>query len=428
MRQPEPYVDRAMVGSVFFGPVRVLAGAAFVLGHARHALRDSRRFGPVPVGAPRGGPCSASGRRAAPAPLELPHLPSCGASHDIAIRAFEADMIPRLKTRRWGYNGVAPGPTIVARRGRPAVVRIANQLPARHPDLGYVPATSTHLHGSASLPQYNGYANDLTRPGQYKDYEYPNFQDARTLWYHDHGVHYTAPNVYMGLAGMYVMLDDLEQSLPIPHGRYDVPLVVQDASLNARGQLRHDDNGHSGIYGDMILVNGKPWPVMKVDRRKYRFRILNGSISRSYRFALSTGEPSTFVGTDGGLMPAPQQAASFRHAPAERYEVVIDFSKYRIGQRVILKNLEPPNNTRNGQPPHPWERGPKDVVYLGEEETVRVVARFGPQVGRYMIHCHNLPHEDHDTMGQFSFTGPEGGEGYHPVYADPAQNLPAPPL
>ena len=80
-------------------------------------------------------------------------------------------------------------------------MRQINNLPPVHPTLGYTPWTSVHLHGSASLPQYDGYASDITNPGQYKDYRYPNCQTARTLWYHDHGVHHTAQNVYMGLAG-----------------------------------------------------------------------------------------------------------------------------------------------------------------------------------------------------------------------------------
>ena len=93
----------------------------------------------------------------------------------------------------------------------------------------------------------------------------------------------------------------------------------------------------------MILVNGAAWPVMKVQPRIYRFRILNGSIARSYRFALSTGDPVTVVATDGGLMPTAVPVASWRHGGAERYEVLIDFSKYR-GKRVELKNLSNKNN------------------------------------------------------------------------------------
>ena len=447
-----------------------------------------------------------------------------------------AEILPGLNTTIWGYNGITPGPTIVNRRGRKTVVRQINALPKVHPTLRYNVWTSTHLHGSASLPQFDGYASDITNVGQFKDYEYPNFQNARTLWYHDHGVHITAPNAYMGLAALYILHDDLEQSLPIPHGRYDVPLVLKDAAFTNSGELIYDDDGGSGLFGDVILVNGKPWPKMEVERRKYRFRILNASISRSYELALSTGDPFTVIGTDGGLMPAPQVAPTIRHGMAERYEVVVDFAKYPVGTRVVLRNLQPDNNQefantnvimafdvtsdatdttnnevpavlnpdnevmqlqpaqakanrllefkrdggewtvngrtwadvensgftkveghpglndveiwtlknnsggwfhpvhihlidfkildRNGRPPLPHERGPKDVAYVGEGETVRVIAKFGPQVGRYMIHCHNLVHEDHDMMVQFEV----GTGGFDPIKAAPARNLPAPAL
>ena len=94
-----------------------------------------------------------------------------------------------------------------------------NALPAVHPTLGYTPYTSTHLHGSASLPEYDGYASDVTQPGQWKNYHYPNIQDARTLWYHDHAVDITAENAYLGLAAQYDLHDDLERSLPAARRR-----------------------------------------------------------------------------------------------------------------------------------------------------------------------------------------------------------------
>jgi FtsP/CotA-like multicopper oxidase with cupredoxin domain len=458
--------------------------------------------------------------------------------YEISQRAARAEILPGYQTEIWAYNGIPGGPTIKARRGRPAVVQQINNLPATHPTLGYESTTSTHLHGSASLPQYDGYASDVTAPGQWKNYKYPNIQEARTLWYHDHGVMHTGENAYMGLAAMYIMTDTLEQSLPIPHGDYDVPLIVRDAMFDSSGNFIYDDEGHSGLFGDVILVNGRPWPVMKVQRRKYRFRILNASISRGYTFALSTGDPFTVIGTDGGLMKFPQKTTRLRHGMAERYEVVIDFAKYAPGQRVVLQNLgvknardydttgkvmafdvvdgavdesnnaipdllnpNPPAmdlvptknmktrrfefirtngmwtingktwqdvkdsgyeyvwanpglgdteiwefvNTsggwfhpvhvhlvdfkildRNGKPPATYELGPKDVVYVGENETVRMIANFGPHQGKYMIHCHNLVHEDHDMMAQFR-VGP-AGTGDDPINADPCQDLPAPEL
>jgi spore coat protein A len=456
--------------------------------------------------------------------------------YEITMKSSQVEILPGYKSELWAYDGVPAGPTIYAKRGRKAVVRHNNALPKTHPTLGYESWTSVHLHGSGSLPQYDGYASDITRPGEYKDYRYPNYQDARTLWYHDHGVHHTAENAYQGLAAMYVMTDELEQALPIPHGRYDVPLILRDAMFDRNGNLAYDDNSRAGLFGDVILVNGRPWPVMKVERRKYRFRVLNASLSRGLRLALSTGDPVTFIGTDGGLMPAPQQATSWRHGQAERYEIVIDFAKYKLGQRVVLRNLGVPNAVdydrtgdvmafdvaaeptslegnaipdvlnpnasamdlvptanmrkrtfefirtngawtvngktwedvvdsdyqyvwanpglgdteiwefvnrsggwfhpihvhlvdfqvldRNGRPPFAYERGPKDVVYCGENETVRVIAKFGPHEGRYMIHCHNLVHEDHDMMAQFRV----GREINDPIKSDPARRAPGPAL
>jgi FtsP/CotA-like multicopper oxidase with cupredoxin domain len=254
------------------------------------------------------------------------------------------EFVPGLPTEVWGYNGLVPGPTIVAERNRQIVVRQINALPPVHPTRGYVPATSTHLHGAPSLPPYDGYANDLTQPGQYKDYVYNNDETSRTLWYHDHAVMHTSENVYMGLAGFYLVHDRLEDLLPLPQGRYDVPLVIRDVILGADGSLVFDDHGQDFLAGDIILVNGVAWPVMRVERRKYRFRILNGSLSRGYRLALSTGDPFTFIGTDSGLLPRPQQGQTLPIGNAERYEVVIDFAKYRIGQRVVLRNLGIPSS------------------------------------------------------------------------------------
>ena len=440
--------------------------------------------------------------------------------YEMTMKSAKVPIIPgKPDTEIYGYNGISPGPTIEVEKGRDVVVRQINGLPQTS-RFGYKTTTSVHLHGNASKPQYDGYAEDVTPPGYYKDYVYPNFQDARMLWYHDHAIHHTAQNAYMGLAGCYISHDDLEKSLPIPKGKYDVPLVIRDALFDSNAQLVYDDQDQSGFMGDVVLVNGLPWPVMKVERRKYRFRILNASVSRSYKLALSTGDPLTVIGTDGGLMPKPQQTADMRLGMAERYEVVIDFAKYPVGTKVDLKNLGLPNNSdytstrdvmrfevageatdtannevpaelnpqnevmkltasqavrtrefkfnkgelwningkiwdknrvdanpglgdieiwelktsrsgwfhpvhihlsafkildRNGNAPFNYERGPKDVAYVGENETVRVLMKFGPQKGKYMMHCHNLVHEDHDMMTQFEV----GTGGDDPITADP---------
>ena len=281
-----------------------------------------------------------------PAPYTLPFaIPPvidgrAGGTVTLEQTARKVSVIPGYQTTIFGYGppdqgAATPGPTIHAKRGTPLTVMQANKLPATHPLWGYDPWTSTHLHGSASKPQYDGYASDITEVGQTKRYIYPNKQDARTLLYHDHGVHHTAENAYMGLAAQYHLHDDVESGLAVPKwnftpgwkadDQYDLPLILADKMFASNGEFRYDDAGHTGLWGDVVLVNGVPWPNLKVKKRLYRFRVLNASISRGYRMQLSNSAPFSVIGTDGGLMPQVQQTTQLRIGMAERYEIVIDF-------------------------------------------------------------------------------------------------------
>ena len=197
----------------------------------------------------------------------------------------------------------------------------------------------------ASLPQYDGYAEDLICPGQFKDYFYPNDR-AATIWYHDHAIDRTSRNVYMGLAGMYIVSDEEERQFNLPQGEYDVPLILQDLRLADDGSLIFNDRGQRSLYGDISLVNGVPWPCMKVARRKYRFRVLNASTSRTFDLVLSqkenrltAGDRMYVIGSDCGLLETPVELTSPLQtlviAPAERYEFIIDFSQYDLGTQEL---------------------------------------------------------------------------------------------
>ena len=158
-------------------------------------------------------------------------------------------------------------------------------------------------------------------PGSERLHNYPNIQRSATLWYHDHAMHDTARNVYMGLAGFYLITDDHEQSLPLPKGQFDIPLVVQDRLFTPTGSLflpQHDPTRpeRQGVFGDVILVNGAPYPVLPVARRKYRFRVLNGSDARAYQWRLSTGDPFQVIASDGGLLPTPVATPDLFHMPS----------------------------------------------------------------------------------------------------------------
>ncbi|HEY9616505.1 MAG TPA: multicopper oxidase domain-containing protein [Microcoleaceae cyanobacterium] len=478
--------------------------------------------------------------------------------YEITMEPAEVEILPGLKTKMWCYvgQGLAPaaiGPVIRQRggvepedEGRTSVIRFVNRLGTTIEQGKVEPiATSIHLHGMASLPQYDGYATDLIPPDYFKDYIYPNDR-AATLWYHDHAVHRTSRNVYMGLAGMYIVDDAKDRALNLPKGDYDIPLIIQDKKFNAAGQLVFDDRGQRSAFGDVILVNGTPFPHLKVARRKYRFRLLNASPSRVYQLVLSQSATSLagkdsfhVISTDAGLLEKPVKMTApydlLRIGVGERYGIVIDFKNYPKGSKLYLhspafsNNVDTTNNTsvimrfdieddatddsslpdilrqpftrlvdqippgqsvptrtfrferngnqwkinnktwdenridanpqpgaieiwnfvnpgggwthpvhvhfvdfqiidRNGLPPRPYERGWKDVVLLDDFETIRIIAKYSapldptpgkqPIKGKYMMHCHNLVHEDHDMMTQF-----EIGSGGVPPKSAPAQPI-----
>ena len=288
--------------------------------------------------------------------------------YEMTQKAGRQEILPGLKTEVWGYNGTFPGPTVEARSGRRAVVRQWNELP--------VPV-STHLHGGKTPPESDGYPNDLILPpGQgthddhsshshsghshsdthshgFKDYEYPNAQRAATLWYHDHRMDFTGPQVWRGLAGFHFVRDDEDDALPLPKGDKDIPLMICDRSFDDDGSFLYpsvdpslqgkpgvEDAYMDGVLGDTILVNGAPWPVMEVSNSRYRFRILNASNARRYELALrpSNGAPFIQIGSDGGLLGAPIRHRTIRIAQAERFDVVVDFSEYDVGDEITLNN------------------------------------------------------------------------------------------
>ncbi len=255
--------------------------------------------------------------------------------YDLTMRSQGVEILPGRRTQIWGYGGQFPGPTIRAERGRRVVVRQRNGL--------RVP-TSVHNHGAHVSAGSDGHPTDLIRPGRRKEYTYPNDQLPATLWYHDHANHATSRNVYMGLAGFYLIDDPFERNLNLPSGPFDVPLMIQDRDFRSNGSLLFRDS-HNSVTGDTILVNGRPQPFLRVARRKYRFRFLNASNTRDYVLELSSGDPIVQIGSDGGLLAAPYPARSIELWPAERADTVIDFSRFPVGTRITLRNTSGEGST-----------------------------------------------------------------------------------
>jgi len=259
----------------------------------------------------------------------------------------------------WGFDGIYPGPTFHARYGEPIVVRFRNELPPNHVGFG-IPETTTHLHGGHIASESDGFPADFYASGLFKDNHYPNFfaggdpREAQgTLHYHDHRQDFTTQNVYKGLNGFYLLFDTLDSgnendtnplALRLPSGDFDISLDFADKRFTPNGELFLNPFDLEGFLGDKFTVNGAIQPFLKVARRKYRFRLLNAGPSRFYEFFLMTGTgqsvPFTYyIANDGNLLPAPlPNRGSVRLSVAERADVIIDFSPYRIGDQIFVVN------------------------------------------------------------------------------------------
>jgi spore coat protein A, manganese oxidase len=291
-----------------------------------------------------------SGKRPVPGhpDLELPY-------YRLAMQEFHSKLHRDLMaTRMWGIAGSSPGPTLETGSDEGLLVEWVNQLPGKH----FLPIDHSihgaeaslpevraviHLHGGRVPSESDGYPEGWYVPGKSAIYYYPNHQDAAMLWYHDHTLGINRLNVYAGLVGTYVVRDRVEESLNLPHGKYEVPLLISDRMLDQQGQLYYpvSDNPQSPwiseLFGDAMLVNGKLFPYLEVEPRKYRFRLLNVANSRFFHLAFSNGQIFHQIGTDQGLLPAPVALKDLQLAPGERADLVVDFAG-QGGAEIVLTN------------------------------------------------------------------------------------------
>jgi spore coat protein A, manganese oxidase len=281
--------------------------------------------------------------------------------YESSIREGMAAVLPGFQTPIYGYEGIYPGPTIRAKRGRRVIVKQRNHL-------GF--DSNVHLHGGSVPARHDGHPMDLIAPGTEFDYVYPNHQDAASLWYHDHAHGRTSRTLYYGLVAMYILEDDLERELELPTGEYDVPVVIADHAFNKDGSFRYVENVDLGFRGDTLLVNGAISPRMRVDRRKYRLRFLNASNARSYSLQLGGGRRMTQIAGDGGLLERPVRRRRIPIHPAERIDIVIDFADYSPGTELVLHNRDGEGGTV------PVMRF--DVTRGGGREEARVPHRMRP--------------------------------------------------
>lgn len=279
----------------------------------------------------------------------------------IAMRQFQMKVhrdVPA--TTFWGYDASCPGPTFEARSGKPVLVEWANELPHQHifpvdhtlhgaeadkPEV----RTVVHLHGGRTGPESDGYPEDWFVPGQSATCYYPNQQEAAGLFYHDHAMGITRLNAVAGLMGLYLIRDEFEDASNLPKGAYEIPLVIFDRSFRPDGQVYYPVSGKPGApwvseyYGSAILVNGKIFPYLEVEPRKYRLRLLNSSNGSFYRLSFSAeqnvvSEALAFhqIGSEQGFLAAPAQMNLLILGPGERADVILDFSG-QAGKQIFLR-------------------------------------------------------------------------------------------
>jgi spore coat protein A len=267
-------------------------------------------------------------------------------------------------TRMWSYGETALAPLIEARSHETLRVEWVNRLPKQH----FLPIDYTlhgcghdvpevracvHVHGGRTPSASDGYPDDWYVPGKSRVSTYPLEQDAATLWYHDHAMGINRLNIYAGLVGMMLVRDEAEDKLGLPSGKHEVPMTLYDRDFTKDGQLLYPVSPDpakpwvSEFLADAILVNGKIRPYLEVEPTMYRFRLLNAANSRFFALSFATGTTAVGkaadvhvfeqIGTDQGLLAAPVKQRQINFAPAERADIVFDFSPF-AGQTVHLRN------------------------------------------------------------------------------------------
>lgn len=369
--------------------------------------------------------------------------------------------------------------------------------------------TNIHWHGLMIPAKMDGHPDDLVHANESFNYNFNINQRAGTYWYHPHPHNATARQAYLGLAGMFIINDAEETALNLPSGEFELPLVIADKRLSGSALQYNPTNNEvmSGYMGETITINGTAFPYTEISSSIYRLRILNASNARVYNLAFDNDLPFTIIGSDGGLLEQPSQVKSLLLAPAERVDILVDFSSLSIGDFTHLKSKTFTNGSKaqgreefnmmkfkvlkttsykfkiptflskierlaistktrsfklqmkmglsmkgmhrinnklfdsnridetvkvgdietwifnnasdephpmhihgvqfqitergGGREIQPHEKGWKDTLLLLPNETAKVTMKFPDNKGKYMVHCHNLEHEDDGMMLQF---------------------------
>lgn len=274
-------------------------------------------------------------------------------SYAVHVRALQAKLHRDLPpTRLWSYGATSAPVLFEVQSGQGILIDWINDLPPRHflplspakPGMQDAPPTRicTHVHGARVPAISDGYPEAWYGPCGHRLCYYPNQQDAAMLWIHDHAMGVSLFNVFAGLMGWYIIRDEVERSLALPSGKYELPLLLCDRSFTPEGQLYYPNPPDEGSWsqsflGDAMLVNGKVRPYHPVEPRRYRLRILNTANSRFFALSFSNGQSFHLIGSDQGLLAAPVEATRLVLAPGERTDMIVDF-RGQQGRQVHLQS------------------------------------------------------------------------------------------
>jgi FtsP/CotA-like multicopper oxidase with cupredoxin domain len=292
---------------------------------------------PTPIPSPESKPVEVNGTRNLlfiPPILEDEDPSPTSSSFTLIAQESTKEFLQGKDTETYGYNGDYLGYTIRVNKGEQVNFKILNNLTQE---------TTVHWHGLLVDGEMDGGPHNIILP---RNEWNPNFvinQPAATLWYHAHPMHRTGGQVYRGLAGLFIIDDEESEGLNLPddYGVNDIPLIIQDRRFAEDGTLIYKTDMMDimqGMLGDTIIVNGTIAPLQEVSTVKTRFRILNGSNARTYELEISDGTSFIQIASDGGLLESPIEMKSLKISPGERAEIIIDFSKYSVGDIISLKS------------------------------------------------------------------------------------------
>jgi len=255
---------------------------------------------------------------------------------DFAGGMLVASVLPDVNsgigTQPWTFGGKTPAPTIRVRKGDTFSAPLVNQL---------TEPTNIHWHGVLAPADMDGHPKDAVAAGSSKTFSYTVQNRAGTYWYHPHPDMAAGKQVYLGMAGFFIVQDSEEQALGLPAGEFDVPLLIQDRRLasGSTGYNPTETDMMDGYLGDTITVNAVPNAYFEVATGLYRFRLLNGANARIFRLMFSDSRPLLVIATDGGLLDAPVSTDMLWLGPGERVEILVDFSKDAMGASVMLQSM-----------------------------------------------------------------------------------------